>query len=65
MSDQSYLDDLRDAVGAAEYDLWNEVENLCPKPHRAVQHRDGMQPWCNRCGRTDRGALIKEVKTDG
>lgn len=28
------------------------VANLCPGPHRTVQHRDGKPPWCNLCRRT-------------
>lgn len=23
--------------------------------HNAVQHRDGKEPWCGRCGKTDAG----------
>ncbi|TDT31122.1 hypothetical protein [Naumannella halotolerans] len=61
MSDQSYLDYLREEADGAEGKLFLETDRVCPGAHDATQHRDGKPPWCKACGRTNRGVLIKDV----
>lgn len=56
---QELLDQMRKAVEDAETNLWEAVAEACPGAvHQTTQHRDAEPPWCNYCGRTDRGALV-------
>lgn len=61
--DQEALDRARNQVMEAEFHLYRMVVDACltPDKHQPVQHRDGKPPWCALCGRTNRGARIKEV----
>lgn len=39
----------------AREELTAAIEANCPGPHRFVQHRDGLLPWCESCWRTATG----------
>lgn len=54
-----FLGEARRRADNYELDLRSFVEILCSKPHNPVQHRDKNMPWCEACGRTARGVLIK------
>lgn len=58
--DQKHLDDQREALAAAEYDLFLAVQRACPAgpDHLPVQHRDRKPPWCKHCRRTSLGEQI-------
>lgn len=62
---QLVLDDRDDERGHAHpsrgrellgHDGWHEGPRSQPcAKHKPVQHRDGREPWCNACGRTEDG----------
>ena len=56
--DQARIDAARVRVDLDEIALRDLVGELCPGPHRAVQHRDRKPPWCEACGRTERGRVV-------
>ena len=58
---QIVIDHLRDEIEGAEAVLYFTVVDACPGDHLAKRRRDGREPWCGLCGRTDRGELIKEI----
>lgn len=59
--DQWLLDRLRDELEGEEATLYFAVVSACPGDHQVKRRRDGREPWCGLCGRTDRGVLIKEI----
>ena len=59
--DQWLFDRMRDELEGAEANLFLAVADSCPGDHQVKRHRDGREPWCGLCGRTDRGELIKEI----
>ena len=59
--DQRLLDRMREELEGAEATLYFAVVDACPGDHQVKQRRDGREPWCGLCGRTDRGELIKEI----
>lgn len=48
---------LRDLIDKASLELVALVTEACPGEHRPRQHRDGKQPWCQACGRDNRGVF--------
>jgi len=54
------LGTLRRRADRAEDKLQEAVRGYCLGPHIPVQHRDKQPPWCERCGRTLRGVLIRK-----
>ena len=59
--DQWLIDRMREELEGAEATLYFAVVDACPGDHLAKQRRDGREPWCGLCGRTDRGVSIKEI----
>ena len=59
--DQWLFDRMREELEGAEATLYFTVVDACPGDHLVKQRRDGREPWCGLCGRTDRGVLIKEI----
>lgn len=57
--DQASIDEARVRVDRDEIALRDLVRELCPGPHRVVQHRDGKPSWCRACGRTARGVVVR------
>lgn len=49
--------DLRTAADRAAADLYDAVIAACPGLHEPRQHRDRKPPWCEVCGRDNRGLL--------
>jgi hypothetical protein len=56
---QQLLDDLRHTVVLAEERLLKAVAERCPGKHKPTQHRDRQEPWCEVCGRSACGVLIR------
>jgi len=50
---------LRDISNKAELALEAYVRQVCPGTHELAQHQDGQPPWCDWCGRDDRGNTHK------
>lgn len=50
-------------VVAASLRLADLIRGMCPGPHRYVQHRDTLPPWCPACGYGQTGARIQEVRS--
>ena len=59
--DQWLLDRMREELEGCEATLYFTVVDACPGDHQVKRRRDGREPWCGWCGRTDRGELIKEI----
>ena len=57
--DQTSIDRARVRVDRAEIALRDLVRELCPGPHWVMQHRDRQPPWCEACGRTERGLMAR------
>ena len=58
---QSAIDRMRVELESREALLYFTVVDACPGDHQVKRRRDGREPWCGLCGRTDRGELIKEI----
>lgn len=52
--------DQAEEVEQARLRLADTIRNACPGDHRYVQHRDGMRPWCEACGYTAAGGLVRQ-----
>lgn len=56
---QASIDETRATMQDAEARLIAAIEDACPGPHKPVQHRDGLPPWCKACRRTRTGTAVQ------
>ena len=57
--DRKYLDTLLADLLEAEGKMRDALVTLCPGEHHVKQHRDKRPPWCDNCGRDDRGRQVR------
>lgn len=61
---QERISRARGLLVAAEQNLRSVIMEACPDgyAHRVKRHRDGQQPWCPACGRSNEGELLGESR---